>query len=326
MNEFSLQILVHKYLSEPSKIFLTKSNKRLQILSPGRLNREEGPDFLDIAILLDGNIVIGDAEFHKKSSDWVQHRHSTDPKYRNVCLHIVLEDNFFVNEHFEVLIISKDDLLKSKEEFYNEINPSDNIIDEIQNYALIRLLRKTSEARLIFDHSNPHSAFDILFKNFLNNYLTRKHRPYSSKINVDNFVRKLFESDFFWFYQNILNGNDFNIPEKLFSLMKIKIDLEGPHLRQELIMNCLIPICIAISNDNSRISLFSWFWSTPALYSYGILTRKFPGFAQNYIWQQQGMLEILSNYVKKISTLTTSIQQFKIGEVLNFFYLGNPRF
>lgn len=326
MNEIFLQKRIHKLLSEPSRIFWTKSKKRLQILSPGKLNREEGPDYLDIAILLNGTIIIGDAEFHKKSSDWIQHNHSNDIKFRRVCLHIVLEDDTLINENFEVLQVDLKELEVVKNEVDDVQNISNDIVDELQNYALIRLLRKTNEARLIFENSNPITTFEIIIRKFLLRTLNRRHRPYISRINLDDFVHKLFNSNFFQFYEKILKGVEFNISEELFSLMKTKIDLEGNHLRRELIMNCLLPLCIAIANDNSRISLFAWFWSTPALNSYGVLTRKFPSFPQNYIWQQQGMLEMLSNSIRNYHSLTASIQQFKIGEVLSFFYIANPQY
>lgn len=326
MNELTLQKRLHKFLSDPSKIFWTKSNKRLQFLSPGRLNREVGPDFVDIAILLDGIIIIGDAEFHKKSSEWLHHRHSKDENFRNVCLHIVLEDDYLSNENFELLVINKEDLLNFDLDFGKTQDLSSDIIDELQNYALIRLLRKTSEARLVFDNTTPKQAFEIVFKNFLYRYINRRHRPYFSKVNINDFLAKVVSSEFFQFYEKILNGIDFVIPESLFTLMKNKIDTEGNHLRRELIMNCLLPLCIAISNDRARMSLFSWFWSTPAITTYGSLTRKFPSLPQNFIWQQQGMLEILTNFYRITSTLSASIQQFKIGEVLNFFHLGNPSF
>lgn len=326
MNEILLQKRIHKLLSEPSRIFWTKSKKRLQILSPGRLNREEGPDYLDIAILLNGKIIIGDAEFHKKSSDWILHNHSNDIRFQRVCLHIVLEDDTFIHENFEVLQVDKDELTDLKNEVYEVQNTSNDIVDDLQNYALIRLLRKTNEARLIFENSNPKTTFEIIFRNFLIRILNRRHRPYISKINVDDFLNKLLNSNYFLFYEKILKGVEFNIPEELFSLMKTKIAFEGNHLRRELIMNCLLPLCIAVANDNSRISLFAWFWSTPALNSYGVLTRKFPSFPQNYIWQQQGMLEVLSNFGKSYYSLSSSIQQFKIGEVLSFFHIGNPSY
>ena len=116
VSEKELQELSLIVLSEPSEIRQTASGKRLQILSPGRLNPLEGPDFLDIAILLDGFVVVGDGEFHKKSSDWNIHRHSNDTRYKNVILHIVLEKNIEIRtEKFETLVLSESELLAAKE-------------------------------------------------------------------------------------------------------------------------------------------------------------------------------------------------------------------
>ena len=62
-NELKAQLILKEYLSEPSNIYNTLSGRRLQILSPGRINKFEGPDFLDMAVLINGDVIIGNSEF-----------------------------------------------------------------------------------------------------------------------------------------------------------------------------------------------------------------------------------------------------------------------
>jgi len=72
--------------------FKTQGGLRVDILSPGSLNRLSGPDFKDAKILIDGIIMYGDIEIHHFSDDWERHLHHRDPAYNNVILHIALDN------------------------------------------------------------------------------------------------------------------------------------------------------------------------------------------------------------------------------------------
>ena len=69
----------------------TEDGLRIEIISSGIWNLEEGPDFKDAEILLEGKGVIkGDVEIHVCSGDWVRHGHSKQKEYENVCLHVFM--------------------------------------------------------------------------------------------------------------------------------------------------------------------------------------------------------------------------------------------
>jgi len=319
-NELGLQKKIVLFLSEPSKVYYTKSGKRLQVLSPGKLSTE-GPDLKDITILLNGYLIIGDAEIHLKSSDWIKHRHESDENYKNTILHITLNDDFDLKGKFETLIIDKKELVNIN---YEQTNSNDSIIEieELQNYALIRLLRKTSEAKIILEKKSYLDTLTILSQNFISKYEARRHRPKYNSKNLSEILDAIYFSNITSFLKDIFENKEIQIPDIMQKLIKTKISNEGPHLRRELILNAVLPIAIAMANDENRINLFAWFWATPALNSYGILTRRFPNLPQNYIWQQQGMLE----YIKQKSILNNliaeSFRQFGFFEVLNFYKYG----
>lgn len=63
----------------------------IRILSPGRWNHEAGPDFRQAEIEIAGQRAKGDVELHLHASDWRTHGHHTDPEYRRVILHAVLD-------------------------------------------------------------------------------------------------------------------------------------------------------------------------------------------------------------------------------------------
>lgn len=65
----------------------------LHIIFPGRISNSGGCDFKDAVFGLNGRIVSGDVEVHIKSSQWHSHGHHQDPKYNNIVLHVVWQQD-----------------------------------------------------------------------------------------------------------------------------------------------------------------------------------------------------------------------------------------
>ncbi len=72
---------------------VTTKGDEITIHQPGVLNQHEGPDFLNGKIEIKGTLWAGSIELHVQSSDWTKHNHSKDPKYQNVILHVVYEED-----------------------------------------------------------------------------------------------------------------------------------------------------------------------------------------------------------------------------------------
>ncbi len=69
----------------------TEDGLRIEIISSGIWNLEEGPDFKDVEILLEGKgRTTGDVEIHVCSGDWVRHGHGKQMEYADVCLHVFM--------------------------------------------------------------------------------------------------------------------------------------------------------------------------------------------------------------------------------------------
>jgi len=77
----------------PGSTFHAKQGGQVIVFSPGRLNENDGPDYLDAVFSYSGNIYRGDVELHLHESDWVNHRHSHQPRYKQVLLHVVMTLN-----------------------------------------------------------------------------------------------------------------------------------------------------------------------------------------------------------------------------------------
>ncbi len=74
----------------------TTRGEPLQIIRPGKLNRDGGPDFLEARIKIGDTEWAGNVEIHLRTSDWLKHHHHHDPAYENVILHVVLEEDLTI--------------------------------------------------------------------------------------------------------------------------------------------------------------------------------------------------------------------------------------
>lgn len=62
----------------------------VHILDPGRLNHDQGPDFLDARLEIGSTIWHGAVEIHTTSGIWMDHGHDHDPRYNATILHVSL--------------------------------------------------------------------------------------------------------------------------------------------------------------------------------------------------------------------------------------------
>jgi hypothetical protein len=66
----------------------TNDSRTITVVHPGTWNFEQGPDFKNAKILIDGKELTGDIEVHCSPSDWYAHKHHTDDNYNKVILHV----------------------------------------------------------------------------------------------------------------------------------------------------------------------------------------------------------------------------------------------
>jgi hypothetical protein len=69
---------------------MTLDRQRVAVEDPGRWNLEAGPDFLDAVLRVEpgARLIRGDVELHIRPHDWIQHGHSSDPRYQRVVAHV----------------------------------------------------------------------------------------------------------------------------------------------------------------------------------------------------------------------------------------------
>ncbi len=155
----------------------------IKILSLGIRNKEDGPDYKNARIQINGKFLFGDIEFHLKAKDWYHHFHHINPLYKNVILHIVLEND--INSNFVLsskglqiptIQIKEKELFKSKE---IQMCPlKDYFKEEIliylgKNRFFNRINRLKSELHFL---SWNELFFKMVFRNLL--YKRNKHIPF----------------------------------------------------------------------------------------------------------------------------------------------------
>ena len=68
----------------------TTDGDAIDVLDPGHLNTDAGPDFQNAHVRIGGMDWRGQIEVHTTSGGWFRHEHHTDPRFNSVVLHVTL--------------------------------------------------------------------------------------------------------------------------------------------------------------------------------------------------------------------------------------------
>ena len=70
-------------------VLQTTTGESITLIKKGQHNLYDGPDFSEARIQIGDIEWAGHVEIHVYETDWKKHRHSGDPRYKNVILHVV---------------------------------------------------------------------------------------------------------------------------------------------------------------------------------------------------------------------------------------------
>ncbi|NTW50456.1 MAG: DUF2851 family protein [Chlorobiales bacterium] len=138
----------------------TADGKAVKILSPGRINSNEGADFLDAKLVIDGVEKSGNVEIHSQTSDWLRHHHSSNSRYADLVLHVVFEHDTELGNAIPVLELKPflTDSLHSvvadciRDEAKLQNKPAIHcqpMLDRVKDELKLALLQRLSEERLV---------------------------------------------------------------------------------------------------------------------------------------------------------------------------------
>ncbi|SBV98494.1 conserved hypothetical protein [uncultured Dysgonomonas sp.] len=71
----------------------TTDGRQIEVLDVGLPNTNEGPDYFNAKIKIDGELWAGNIEIHTSSDQWKAHNHHKNKSYNSVILHVVEKAN-----------------------------------------------------------------------------------------------------------------------------------------------------------------------------------------------------------------------------------------
>ncbi|HLF46910.1 MAG TPA: DUF2851 family protein [Chitinophagaceae bacterium] len=163
---------------------VTAAGEKIQIVFPGNLNLNQGPDFQDAKIRIGKTLWAGSVELHLKTSDWEKHHHQLDKNYKNVILHVVWENDnaampavvplLELKEQVAKILLDRYDSLMNNQGFIpceNNISSARPIVWKSWKERLIveRLLRKSEIVETYLQQNKTHweeTFWWLLAKNF----------------------------------------------------------------------------------------------------------------------------------------------------------------
>ena len=131
------------------------------------LNTNQGPDFTDAKIKINDTVWAGSIELHINTSDWKNHKHSSDKNYKNVILHVVWQHDVNLNLPCSTLIL-EDKVPKILLHKYDEFMLTDNFIPcEKHIHQINSLTWQSWKERLLIERLEKRTGaiFEYLQKN-----------------------------------------------------------------------------------------------------------------------------------------------------------------
>jgi hypothetical protein len=164
-------------------------------------------------------------------------------------------------------------------------------VDELQRAAFLRLSRNVARGRAAIGRVGEVEAIRVLTAEWFERLAIKRHHPL-----LDDMARIVREqlptSPLGLFARGLQSVEADELLRSLHHAEQYRIAHEGRSIRREIVINVIIPISLARASAQQGVILLQWYWMTRAQRSYAGLDRRYPGMRQDYIWQQQGMLEL----------------------------------
>jgi hypothetical protein len=216
MNEHLLQYIWQHRLYD-AHYLKTEEEQQLFIIHQGQINHHQGPDFLHARIRLNQLEFFGSVEIHIKTSDWERHRHTGDPHYNNVILHVVWEHD--IDFHLPVPVLSlKGRVAQTLLQHYHRLTskfdriPCAPHLKNISDLVMIQWKERLMVERLNHQSQKIQSLMDAVGQNEEAVFWCMIFRNMGMPVNADAF-ESIFKS--LPFYVLIRSGQRIQVAEAL---------------------------------------------------------------------------------------------------------------
>jgi hypothetical protein len=143
---------------------ISTEGEQVNVIYPGRINGDNGPDFRDAVIVNKFHLTQGDVEVHVKSSDWYSHEHHIDAAYNNVILHVAMwhdcNSATLLQSGRAVPVLCLAKALHHQAYLLPHWLPCFRILDHMDRQTLAKLLNAAGEER--FKQKARHFQAEIL--------------------------------------------------------------------------------------------------------------------------------------------------------------------
>lgn len=176
----------------------TLSGESVSIVSPGKRNELEGPDFYDAMVIIGDQLLRGKVEIHRLNREWYEHGHHQDDNYNDVVLHVVThsqkEQDIITANHkkLPVLVLEDYDIppLKYKPcQDWAEVNRT-AVLSLMDEYGTRRFNRKSL---ILKSDITEQDAEQVLYAGLLDVLGYSKNRPAFAQLAQNLPLKQVFQ-------------------------------------------------------------------------------------------------------------------------------------
>ncbi|MCX6209043.1 MAG: DUF2851 family protein [Bacteroidetes bacterium] len=195
MTEKLLQFIWQKQYFNNQQLKTVDGNA-IQIVKPGNLNLNQGPDFLNASIKINNIVLVGNIEVHINASDWLLHHHSSDENYNNIILHIVWQNDTQIFDKNNILIATielQSIVPKVLLEKYNALMLAKNLLPCASFLPALSIIgwlswkERLATERLLLKSENVLNIFKTTNNNWEETFWQMLAYNFGLKLNADLF-------------------------------------------------------------------------------------------------------------------------------------------
>lgn len=276
--------------------FVGVQGERVQVIAKGEWHQTSAPDIAQCALLVNGKLHVGNAEFHRRTSEWFAHGHQNNPAYAQLVAHIVCEHDNEKETGAVTTICITEEMMCSAEERVRAMpseqdTPSSTAL-MVAQYAVARLERKADD---IFRSTRTKAqTTPEIVRAGLEHFLLRLQAKKTRKNGITSAVQSIIhDAKAITLVAHIMD----ELLHEEAMLWRIQTLLEtyiSHGATMEIMTNVVAPLLLAHLPVYGQDRVWAWWWSAEAGNPYRILSARFPTVRQRYVWQQQGLLEMLA--------------------------------